>query len=115
MYFLGDCILSCYLSEKNRFLFVFFVVFFSSLNVIPVNGYDYQEINTLVKSCYKDIMSCDESLLKINKYQKNSSINKKFACQTRFLGLEANLIMAKNSNFKRKEAKSIIESLIKYC
>ena len=52
---------------------------------------------------------------KINNYQKNAAINKKFSCQTRLLGLEANLIMAMNSNFKRKEAKSIIDSIKKYC
>ena len=50
-----------------------------------------------------------------NNYQKNAARNKKFSCQTRLLGLEANLIMAKNSNFKRKEAKNIIDSIKKYC
>ena len=41
--------------------------------------------------------------------------NKKLSCQTRLLGLEANIIMAMNSNFKRKEAKNIIDTLKKYC
>ena len=65
--------------------------------------------------CYKDITSCKEALFKINDYQKSAAINKKFSCQTRLLGLEANLIMAMNFNFKRKEAKSIIDSIKKYC
>ena len=69
----------------------------------------------LVKSCYKDIKSCNEALFEIHNYQKNAAINKKFSCQTRLLGLEANLIMVKNSNFKRKEAKNIISYLKKYC
>ena len=69
----------------------------------------------LVKSCYKEIKLCDEALFKIHNYQKNAAINKKFSCQTRLLGLEANLIMAMNSKFKRKEAKSIIDSIKKYC
>ena len=76
---------------------------------------DYLEIDMLVFRCYKDISSCKKSLYKINGYQKNAAINKKFSCQTRLLGLEANLIMAMNSNFKSKEAKSIIESIKKYC
>ena len=76
---------------------------------------DYMEIDMLVLRCYKDIKSCKEALFKINDYQKNAAINKKFSCQTRLLGLEANLIMAMNSNFKRKEAKSIIDSIKKYC
>ena len=73
------------------------------------------EINNLVLKCYKDIKFCKQALFRINDYQKNAAINKKFSCQTRLLGLEANLIMAMNSNFKREEAKSIIHSIKKYC
>ena len=69
----------------------------------------------LVFRCYKDIKSCKKALFKINEYQKNAAKNKKFSCQTRLLGLEANLVMAMNSNFKRKEAKSIIDYIKKYC
>ncbi len=76
---------------------------------------DYLEIDKLVLRCYKDIRSCKEALFKINNYQKNAAINKKFSCQTRLLGLEANLIMAMNSKFKRKDAKSIIKAINKYC
>ena len=72
-------------------------------------------METLLKSCYRDIKSCDKALLKINNYQKNAAMNKKFSCQTRLLGLEANIIMAMNSNFKRKEAKNIIDTIKKYC
>ena len=54
-------------------------------------------------------------MFKINNYQKNAAINKKFACQTRLLGLEANLIMATNVNLKRKDAKSIVDAIKKYC
>ena len=75
----------------------------------------YIEIDTLVMRCYKDIKYCKEALFEINDYQKSAAINKNFSCQTRLLGLEANLIMAMNSNFKRKEAKSIIDSIKKYC
>ena len=69
----------------------------------------------IVLRCYKDIKSCKDALLTINNYQKNAITNKKFACQTRLLGLEANLIMAMNFNYKRKEAKSIIDSIKKFC
>ena len=55
------------------------------------------------------------SLIKIHSYQKNAAINKKFSCQTRLLGLEANLIKVMNSNFKRKEVKNIIDAIKKYC
>ena len=76
---------------------------------------DFQVINMLVRSCYKDIKTCNEAVFLIHNYQKSAAINKKFSCQTRLLGLEANLIMAMNSNFKKKEAKSIIDSIRKYC
>ena len=76
---------------------------------------DYLEIDMLVLRCYKDIKSCKEALFKINEYQKKAVMNQKFSCQTRLLGLEANLIMATNYNVKRKESKSIIDFIKKYC
>jgi len=92
------------------------VYIFIPLNPLIANeSKDYLKIDILVMRCYKDIKSCKEALFKINDYQQNSAINKKFSCQTRLLGLEANLIMAMNSNFKRKEVKSIIDSIKKYC
>ena len=75
----------------------------------------YLTIDKLVINCYNDIKSCNKALLKIYDYQKNAARNQKFSCQTRLLGLEANLIMAANSNFKRKEAKSIIDYIKEYC
>ena len=102
--------------EKIKFLSVLLVYIFIPLNpIIAREINEYLEIDMLVLRCYKDIKFCKEALFKINDYQKNAAINKKFSCQTRLLGLEANLIMATNSNFKRKEAKRIIDSIKKYC
>ena len=79
-------------------------------------GYkDYFVIDALVKSCYENTESCNSALIKIHSFQKNAAINKKFSCQTRLLGLEANLIMAMNSNLKKKEAKNILQAVKKYC
>ena len=80
---------------------------------IAFESTDYMLIHMLVKSCYQDIESCQTALVGIHKYQKNAAINNKLSCQTRLLGLEANLIMAINSNLKRSEAKSIIKSVKK--
>ena len=102
--------------EKIKFVSVLFIYIFIPLNpLIAIESKDYLEIDMLVLRCYKDIKSCKKALFKINDYQKSAAINKKLSCQTRLLGLEANLIMAMNSNFKRKEAKSIIDSIKKYC
>ena len=103
-------------SRKNQLLSIFFIYFFIPL--IPLSAFeprDFLVIDMLVESCYQDKESCEEALFNINKYQKNSAINKKFSCQTRLLGLEANLIMAMNSNIKRKDGKSIIQTVKKYC
>ena len=102
--------------EKIKFVSVLFIYLFIPLNPLIANEFiGYPEIDILVFRCYKDINFCKEALFQINDYQKNAAINKKFSCQTRLLGLEANLIMATNSNFKRKEGKSIIYSIKKYC
>ena len=76
---------------------------------------DYLSIDTLVNSCYKYIKSCNSALIKIHSYQKKAAINKKFSCQTRLLGLEANLIIAMNSNSKKKEVENIMQAIKKYC
>ena len=83
--------------------------------LIAFESRDYMVIDMLVKSCYKDIKSCNLSLSRIHDYQKTSARNKKFSCQTRLLGLEANIIMAMNSNLKKKQYKSIIKAVKKYC
>ena len=83
--------------------------------IIAFGSIDHSDIEMLVKSCYKDISSCNGVLLKINSYQKNAATNKKFSCQTRLLGLEANLIMAMNSNLKIKDARTSIKAVRKYC
>ena len=102
--------------EKIKLVSFLFIYIFIPLNpLIASYSNDYLEIDMLVSRCYKDKKSCKEALFKTNEYQKNAAKNKKFSCQTRLLGLEANLVMAMNSNFKKKEAKSIIDYIKKYC
>ena len=102
--------------EKIKCVAVFSLSFFLSVNPLIANeSRDHLLIDTLVMSCYKEMRFCNKALLKIHDYQKNAAMNKKFSCQTRLLGLEANLIMAMDSNFKRKDARSIIDFVEKYC
>ena len=102
--------------QKVQIVYILSLYFFIPLTpLIAFESKDYLVIDTLVKCCYKDVESCNSVLLKIYKYQKNAAMNKKFSCQTRLLGLEANLIMAINSNLKRKDANSIIKAVKKYC
>ena len=95
---------------------ILFIYFFISLTpLMAFESRDHLLIERLVKNCYKDTQSCEKALLKINNYQKNASKNKKLSCQTRLLGLEANLIMVMNSNLKGNEAKSMIQAIKEYC
>ena len=102
--------------KKIKLASVFFIYIFIPLTpLIASQSRDFFLIDRLVINCYKEVKSCNKALFKIHEYQKKAARKKKFSCQTRLLGLEANLIMAMSSNFKRKEAKSIIESIRKYC
>jgi len=105
--------------KKNQFLPIFYIFYiYLFIPLSPITAFearDYQIINILVNSCYEDNKSCNAALLKINSYQKDAAIDKKFSCQTRLLGLEANLIMAMSFNIKRKESKSIFQAMKKYC
>ncbi len=102
--------------RKIQFLFMLILNLFISLPSLEAfETRDYLIIDMLVKSCYKDTKSCNTSLYKIYNYQKIAAKKKKFSCQTRLLGLEANLIMAMNSNLKKNEAKNIIKAVKKYC
>ncbi len=105
-----------YLSEKIKLVPFLLIYLFIPFNPLIANeSRDHLVIDMLIKSCYKDIKHCNEALFKISDYQKNASIKKKFSCQTRLLGLEANLIMAMNGNFKKKEVESISDAIKKYC
>ena len=102
-HFIGDYVLISSPFEKIKLTFVVYIYILIPLNpLMAMESKEFLEIDTLVMRCYKDIKSCKKALFKINDYQKSAAINKKFSCQTRLLGLEANLIMAMNSNFKRK-------------
>ena len=102
--------------QKVQIVYILSLYLFIPLSpLIAFESKDYLVIDTLVKSCYKDAESCDSALSVIHNYQEDSAKNKNFSCQTRLLGLEANLIMAMNFGLKRKEAKSIIQAVKKYC
>ena len=113
---MGKYVLTIDQLSKNKIASIFFIYLFIPLTpLIAFEARDHLLIDTLAKSCYKDTESCKSALFKINSYQKNAAINKKFSCQTRLLGLEANLIMATNSNLKRKEVENIIQAVKTYC
>ncbi len=115
-FFFLDYVLISYSLKKIKLLSILLIYLIRPMDpLFAFEPRDYYVIEMLVKHCYRDLSSCNKALYKINNYQKNAAINQKFSCQTRLLGLEANLVMAMNFNFKRNEAKSIIDDLKKYC
>ena len=104
-----------FLKKKFLLIYVYLHFFISFTPVIAYEPRDYLLIEILVNNCFNKTKSCYSVLSKINTYQKKAVRNKKFSCQTRLLGLEANLIMAMNNNLKRNDAKNIIQVLRKYC
>ena len=105
-----------YSFNKIKYVIIFFLwLTFSLSPSLPNESRDYMIIDMIVMKCYEEMKFCNKALFKINDYQKNAAMNKKFSCQTRLLGLEANLIMAMNANFKKKDARSIIDSIKEYC
>ena len=112
----GDYVLNRYSFEKIKHVNIIFLCLTFSLSPLLANeSRDHKIIDMIVSRCYKEMKFCNKALFKIHDFQKNAAMNKKFSCQTRLLGLEANLIMAMNANFKRKDAKSIIDAIEKYC
>ena len=102
--------------EKIKYVTIFLLWLPSSLSPLMANeSRDHEIIDIIVMSCYEEMKFCNKALSKINDFQKKAAMNKNFSCQTRLLGLEANLIMAMNSNFKKKDARSIIDAIEKYC
>ena len=113
---IGGYVLISYQFQKIKFfsfLFIYLLIPFNPL--LSKESKDFLEVDMLLLRCYRDKKYCKEALFEINHYQKKAAINKKFSCQTRLLGLEANLILAMNSNFKLKEAKIILDAIKKYC
>ena len=108
--------MTIYKLSKNKIVFVFIIyITIPFTPLIAFESRDYLVLDKLANSCYKDTESCKSALLEIHTYQKNAAIKKNFSCQTRLLGLEANLIMAMNNNLKIKEAQNIIKAVKKYC
>tara|TARA_B100000579_G_C22214862_1_gene568937 strand:+ start:90 stop:446 length:357 start_codon:yes stop_codon:yes gene_type:complete len=112
----GNYVVNFQQLKKNKIVFSLFIYLFIPLTPLLATEFrDHDEIELIVKSCYKDTESCNSALTKIYNYQINAARNKKFSCQTRLLGLEANLIMAMNSNLNKKDAKNIIQAVKKFC
>ena len=112
----GVHVLKRYSFKKIKYVTIFLLwLTFSLTSRLAYESRDHKIIDMIVMSCYEEMKFCNKALSQINDLQRNAAMNKKFSCQTRLLGLEANLIMAMDSKFKKKDARSIIDAIEKYC
>ncbi len=109
-------VLVMYFFKRKRFFYLLtiYLSFFSS-GLVFAGLENNHEINLLVDRCLLDLSDCKESLVRIHSYQVEAENDKDFPCQTRLLGLEANLLMAMNNNLKKKKTYNIVKAVKKYC
>ena len=105
-----------YLLKRKRFLYYLFIYFSLFLSGIGSAGLkNYRDINIHVDKCILDSRNCKEAFVLIHSYQEAAASSNNYPCQTRLLGLEANLIMAMNNNLKKKKLYDATNSVEKYC
>ena len=109
-------VLVIYFFKRKRLFYILFIyLFIFSSRVVSAGFKNHHEINFLVDRCFIDERNCKEALVRIHSYQEEAESDKDFLCQTRLLGLEANLLMAMNNNLKKKKAYNIVKAVKKYC
>ena len=90
-------------NRKRLFYFLFIGHFFFPSALVSASVQNHKEINIMIDRCIRDQANCKDALVRIHFYQVQASNDENFPCQTRLLGLEANIIMAMNDNLKRKK------------
>ncbi len=109
-------VLLMYFFKRKRLFYILTIYFsFFASGLVSAGFENHQEINHLVDRCFSDLSNCKEALVRINSYQVDAASDKDFPCQTRLLGLEANLLMAMNNNLKKRKTYNIVKAVKKYC
>ena len=86
--------------NKFKISFVFkiillYISLFELSSCVFANNKDIEKIEALVHNCLNEnnLNSCNNSLFSLEELQVQAVKNKMYSCQTRILGLEADLIM----------------------
>ena len=89
---------------------------FATINSVgyakPLNSFD-QFIHKCLKTNNDNV--CKIALVKTNFYQSNAAKNSNFPCQTRLLGLEANLIMILKKENRYEKTLKALEDVKAHC
>ena len=74
-------------------------------------------INSIVNDCYisnkREI--CQKALIKLEFLQSQEAANQNYSCQTRLLGLQADLIMRMQTNGRRSPNKKLFKEIKQFC
>ncbi len=104
---------------KNNLLVFQFLL---TLTFLLPDAYSYElnifnDIEVLTSTCLNksSSRSCREAIDLVHQLQLNSERSMNFPCQTRLLGLEANLIMSMNNSKKINKTYQIIKQVKKLC
>ncbi len=76
-----------------------------------------KDIEKLAIQCLsqENLQSCREAIYLVHKLQLNSKDIMNYPCQTRLLGLEANLIMGLNKTGKKNKTFQMIKQVKRFC
>ena len=83
-----------------------------------VKAFNFDEINYLAKKCIRSrkINICKLALEKVEVYQEYAGLQSHYACQTRLLGVQSDLIMVTlNASSKKSSAFKMLEVAKKAC
>ena len=90
----------------------------SSLNIFYIKGYTREKnLTILTKEClsYGKRNNCKDALIELESLQLKESSNRNYSCQTRLLGLQADLIIVMHSLGRRFSQVKTIEEVKKHC
>ena len=101
----------CFRLISKACFFLCFSFCLSSNAKTPKNLEDH--VNECLNSYKVDI--CKKALIKVNSYQVKAANRFDFPCQTRLLGLEANLIMVLEKKNRREKTLNVLKEIKHIC
>tara|TARA_Y100001968_G_scaffold4271_2_gene3792 strand:+ start:727 stop:1053 length:327 start_codon:yes stop_codon:yes gene_type:complete len=93
-------------------------LFLLQTNVNALFAIDRKEhLNQIVISCFNFKQSdvCEEALIRLEGIQSNEASLGNYSCQTRLLGLQADLIMTMQNKVKRSSFQRKLKEIKQFC
>ncbi len=104
---------------NNNLLFFqfFFILTFSIPEAYSYELNTFNEIESLTRNClhHSTPSHCRQAINLVHELQRHSEKAKNYPCQTRLLGLEANIIMSMNESKKINKTHQILKQVKTLC